>query len=227
MDYDGFLTEHSSDSHRVFGIVRSPHRSVLREVTVLTQAFVAVRLADALNSRIAGRRNHHARLTAAVHDLPDPVHAFAFGLPEGSIESAAGLLVDDLTVEPIDGFLLFPLPGPLDERNPTPRAARALARRAEFFAEQCLDATSPRARCLTDLSIESCHGLRDRLGAALQELASSLTDGLPAPSGDVADDLALRLALCDISEMDIAEDDLLPHHPSDDRWIKAALAMGT
>lgn len=156
-------------------------------------------MADALNSRILGRRNHSARLRAALTGLPLNVHAAARDVPVGDPHTSDEPLAEHLCGDPVDGLLLFPNPpGPL-----TPWAAYLLAVAAELVGDLCHHvAHSAHLHAIRFLLPQLPPRLRRqrpeyllRVAADLDLLAAALRDGLPPDVHTPQERLALDLAL--------------------------------
>lgn len=109
--YEAFLPHHTASKHRVMAITRHPGHTQLHALATVADATAARRLADALNSRLLGRRNHTERLDAALAGMPDSVVAAVRQLPIDPIRVAKWgrpPLAREVYSEPIDGILLFP-----------------------------------------------------------------------------------------------------------------------
>ncbi|OKI24717.1 hypothetical protein A6A25_34495 [Saccharothrix sp. CB00851] len=109
--YEAFLPHHTASKHRVMAITRSPGHTQLHALATVSDAITARRLADALNSRLLGRRNHTERLDAALVGMPDSVVAAIRQLPIDPVEVAQWgrpPLAHRVYGDPIDGILLFP-----------------------------------------------------------------------------------------------------------------------
>jgi hypothetical protein len=79
--YEAFLPQHTPSKHRVMAIASTPGHTELSAVATVGDALTATQLADALNSRLLGRRNHAQRLNTALACLPDTAQAAIQQLP--------------------------------------------------------------------------------------------------------------------------------------------------
>lgn len=200
--YEAFLVETRETATWVVAIVRAPDRTEARRFARLDDPARASRLADALNSRILGRRNHVARLRAALTGLPLDVRAAVRTVPVGDSDAADGLLADHLSVDPVDGLLLFPTasdgPGAI-----TPHAACLIACAAEALSDLCHDVAQSTHRHAIGFLLPHfparLRSLRpERLlstAADLDRLLTDLRDGLPPSICTPRERLALDLAL--------------------------------
>ena len=198
--YEAFLVETHNDTEAwVVAIVRRPTRTEAQRFVRVPDLGQAARLADALNSRILGRRNHPARLRAALTGLPLDVHAAVRNVPTGDTHGPDAPLAEDLCGDPVDGLLLFPsAPGPL-----TPWAAYLLAVAAELVGDLCHHvAQSAHLHAIRFLLPQLPPQLRRqrpecllRVAADLDLLAGALRDGLPPDIRTPQARLALELAL--------------------------------
>lgn len=195
-EFEAFVAQRSGGSWSVIAIMRGPVHTEARPFAAVLEPNKAVRLADALNSRLLGRRNHDARLQAALAELALSVHAAARRVPVGAPDSLRVPLADHLSGEPVDGYALFATDSPL-----TPRTARAIAFAAEQVADTYHDLTtivlahsSPRA------DVPSLAGRRRaedllRIASDLDLLTADLRDGLMPDLVSSGSRMALRLAL--------------------------------
>lgn len=197
--YEAFLVETRDGQAWVVAIVRRPPRTEARRFAHVGDPSRAARLSDALNSRILGRRNHAARLRAALADLPLNVRAAARDVPVGDPHTPDAPLAEHLCGDPVDGLLLFPsTPGPL-----TPWTAYLLASAAELVGDLCHHvAQSADQHAIRFLLPQLLPRLRRqrpeyllRVAADLDMLAGALRDGLPPDPRTPQERLALELAL--------------------------------
>ncbi|GAA1024952.1 MULTISPECIES: hypothetical protein [Amycolatopsis] len=109
--YEAFLPHHTASKHRIMAITGFPGHPQLLALATVPDATAARRLADALNSRLLGRRNHVERLDGALTGLPESVAAAVRQLPiEPAQDTRLGRsrLADHLPGDPVDGILMFP-----------------------------------------------------------------------------------------------------------------------
>lgn len=133
--YEAFLVLPDAAAHWVVAIAGDQDRTQARRFARLDDHTGAARLADALNARILGRRNHAARLRAALAGLPFAVYAAVRRVPIGNRDGVAATdLLAELLPDPIDGLLLFSTaPGSAI----TPRTAQATAFAADDLGDLC------------------------------------------------------------------------------------------
>lgn len=201
--YEAFLVLPDDAAHWVVAIASDSTRAHAHRFACLDDAPSAARLADALNSRILCRPNHHARLRAALDGLPLPVHAAVRRVPT-SDSDGIDRLAEHLPGDPIDGLLLFPTT-PTNGCPPaiTPRTAYAVAVAAEDVGDLCheaaqsADAQTAR-RFMPRLPVPIRRQRPEQLlcvASYLDSLASALRDGLLPQDTTTASDLAARLAI--------------------------------
>ncbi|HEU5470639.1 MAG TPA: hypothetical protein VFV67_08295 [Actinophytocola sp.] len=202
-DYEVFLPEHGQRVHRVVAVLNDPQQASVVGIATVDDAVRATRLADALNSRLLARRNHTARLAAALAGLPRAVRTTTQRIPIGHLHPE-DLLASDLAADPIDGLMLFPRAA--QDHPPwqavTPRLAHLLALAGDLLADLCHDLLIPSGAPPADAPTET--GLRDlvhgwipdrihHLGTALEGVAAHLRDGLVPAQHTVTDHAALHL----------------------------------
>jgi hypothetical protein len=169
ISYEAFLPHHTASKHRVMAITHDVgQHTQLHAIATVSDALTARQLADALNSRLLDRRNHSARVDAALTGLSDSVRAAVTQLPIDPKHAHTGRtpLAAHIYTDPIDGILLFPTkacePGQCqactDCANDcrdcenclppglTPRTAYALTVAGSILADTCYDAVDDGTR---------------------------------------------------------------------------------
>lgn len=158
LTYEAFLPHHTASKHRVMAISHDVgQHTQLHAIATVSDALTARQLADALNSRLLDRRNHSARLDAALTGLPDSVRAAVTQLPIDPKHAHTGRtpLAAHIYTDPIDGILLFPTtacgPGQCQYCTDCADDCRDCENCAEYPCENCLppDLTPRTAYALT------------------------------------------------------------------------------
>jgi hypothetical protein len=205
-DYEAFLPHHTASKHRVMAVVHNLGTPThLQAIATVSDALTACRLADALNSRLLGRRNHAKRLDAALTGLPDSIRAAVTQLDIEPPTTRPGRtpLAAHLRTDPIDGILLFPAtrctPGQCTNCTDCTNDCRNCDTCKEFLCDDCVppDLTPRTAYSLTvagSVLADQCYDAIDGSPSTRAERRELLP--LPTSMHTQSDEFIRRMARC-------------------------------